>query len=126
MSDQHKLYINGEWIQTEASVANVSPSDTKDVIGQYAQASAAQVQAAISAANTAVAEWGQSALETRYTLLMDIGNELIARSGELGELLAREEGKRALRVLVKSIGLDSSSTTLPLRSTVKSTIAQSL
>ena len=93
MSDQHKLYINGEWIQTEASVANVSPSDTKDVIGQYAQASAAQVQAAISAANTAVAEWGQSALETRYTLLMDIGNELIARSGELGELLAREEGK---------------------------------
>ena len=24
---------------------------------------------------------------------MDIGNELIARSGELGELLAREEGK---------------------------------
>ena len=93
MSDQHKLYINGEWIQTEASVANVSPSDTKDVIGQYAQASAAQVQAAISAANTAVAEWGQSALETRYALLMDIGNELIARSGELGELLAREEGK---------------------------------
>ena len=34
MSDQHKLYINGEWIQTEASVANVSPSDTTDVIGQ--------------------------------------------------------------------------------------------
>ena len=93
MSDQHKLYINGEWIQTEASVANVSPSDTNDVIGQYAQASAAQVQAAIAAANTAVAEWGQSALETRYTLLMDIGSELIARSGELGELLAREEGK---------------------------------
>ena len=59
MSDQHKLYINGEWIQTEASVANVSPSDTNDVIGQYAQASVAQVQAAIAAANTAVAEWGQ-------------------------------------------------------------------
>ena len=38
-------------------------------------------------------EWGTSALETRYSLLMDIGNELIARSGELGELLAREEGK---------------------------------
>jgi len=93
MSDQHKLYINGEWVQTEASVADVSPSDSKDIIGQYAQASVAQIQAAIAAANTAVADWGQSALETRYTLLMDIGNELIARSGELGELLAREEGK---------------------------------
>ena len=28
MSEQHQLYINGEWIETEASVANTSPSDT--------------------------------------------------------------------------------------------------
>ena len=93
MSEQHQLYINGEWIETEASVANTSPSDTSDVIGHYAQASTTQVEAAITAANAAVLEWGTSALETRYSLLMDIGNELIARSGELGELLAREEGK---------------------------------
>ena len=93
MSDQHQLYINGEWIETDASVANISPSDTTDVIGHYAQASTAQVEAAITAANAAVLEWGKSTLETRYSLLMDIGNELIARSGELGELLAREEGK---------------------------------
>ncbi|MGB2199250.1 MAG: aldehyde dehydrogenase family protein, partial [Luminiphilus sp.] len=93
MSEQHQLYINGEWIETDASVANTSPSDTTDVIGHYAQASTAQVEAAITAANAAVLEWGASPLETRYSLLMDIGNELIARSGELGELLAREEGK---------------------------------
>jgi aldehyde dehydrogenase (NAD+) len=93
MTDQHKLYINGEWIETNASVTNVSPSDTSDVIGHYAQASTEQVEAAITSANAAVIEWGQSALETRYAALMEIGNELIARSGELGELLAREEGK---------------------------------
>ena len=59
MSDQNKLYINGE--DSDRSLGtNVSPSDTNDVIGQYAQASAAQVQAAIAAANTAVAEWGQA------------------------------------------------------------------
>ena len=93
MSEQHQLYINGEWIETDASVANTSPSDTTDVIGHYAQASTAQVEAAITAASAAVLEWGASPRETRYSLLMDIGNELIARSGELGELLAREEGK---------------------------------
>ena len=93
MTDQHKLYINGEWIETNASVTNVSPSDTNDVIGHYAQASTEQVEEAITSANAAVIEWGQSALEARYAVLMEIGNELIARSGELGELLAREEGK---------------------------------
>ena len=86
MSDQHQLYINGEWIKTEASVTNVSPSDTSDVIGHYAQASSSHVDAAITAANAAVIDWGQSALETRYTVLTAIGNELIARSGELGGL----------------------------------------
>ena len=53
MSEQHQLYINGEWIETEASVANTSPSDTADVIGHYAQASTTQVEAAIIAANAA-------------------------------------------------------------------------
>jgi aldehyde dehydrogenase (NAD+) len=48
MTDQHKLYINGEWIETNASVTNVSPSDTSDVIGHYAQASTEQVEAAIT------------------------------------------------------------------------------
>ena len=44
MSEQRQLYINGEWIETEASVANTSPSDTTDVIGHYAQASTTQVK----------------------------------------------------------------------------------
>ncbi|MFL2490943.1 MAG: aldehyde dehydrogenase family protein [Luminiphilus sp.] len=74
MSEQHQLYINGAWIETEASVVNTSPSDTTDVIGHYAQASMPQVEAAITAANAAVLEWGSSALETRYSVLMDIGN----------------------------------------------------
>lgn len=93
MSDQHALYIDGDWINTEASVANISPSDSHDVIGHYAQASIEHVDQAIEAANRAAADWGVSGLETRYQVLMAIGNELIERSAELGELLAREEGK---------------------------------
>jgi len=90
---QRGLYIGGEWLNTEDSEINTGPSDTQDVIGHYAQASAQQVDDAIKAANVAAAAWGASALETRYQMLMAIGNELIERSAELGELLAREEGK---------------------------------
>ena len=93
MTDQHALYIDGNWVNTPETLANINPSDTHDLIGHYAQASAEQVQEAINAANRAVAQWGQSPLETRYQVLMAIGNELIERSAELGELLAREEGK---------------------------------
>ena len=38
-------------------------------------------------------QWRNSGLEQRYNALMAIGQEMIARSAELGELLSREEGK---------------------------------
>jgi acyl-CoA reductase-like NAD-dependent aldehyde dehydrogenase len=93
MPNIYSLYIGGEWVESHESVANLNPSDTNDVIGEYAQADSDHVNAALAAANRAVAEWGVSPLETRYQALMAIGTELIERSGELGELLAREEGK---------------------------------
>ncbi len=93
MSEQLALFIDGQWVTTADTVANINPSDTSDVIGHYAQADMAHVNTAIDAANRAVDSWGQSPLETRYQVLMAVGNELIERSAELGELLAREEGK---------------------------------
>ena len=93
MAEQKALYIDGNWVTTADTVVNTNPSDTNDVIGEYAQASSEHVNNALVAANRAVGEWGVSPMETRYQVLMAIGNELIERSGELGELLAREEGK---------------------------------
>ncbi|MBB3191245.1 aldehyde dehydrogenase family protein [Halomonas cerina] len=93
MSHVHSLYIGGAWLDGPDSVTNVNPSDTRDVIGNYAQASLDQVQQAITAARRGLAEWRGSGLEQRYGVLMAIGDELVARKDELGELLAREEGK---------------------------------
>ena len=42
--------INGQWAAAEAYSPNINPSDLTDVIGEYAQGSAADVQAAIAAA----------------------------------------------------------------------------
>ncbi|RJG09003.1 aldehyde dehydrogenase family protein [Pseudomonas cavernicola] len=92
-SDIFRNYINGEWLTGSATVANVSPANIADVLGHFAQADAAQVEQAIEAASAAQVVWERSGLEQRYQVLMAIGDELIARKAELGEQLAREEGK---------------------------------
>jgi acyl-CoA reductase-like NAD-dependent aldehyde dehydrogenase len=86
-------YINGEWLEGSSSLVNISPADTSDIIGHYAQANQAQAESAIDAAITGQLEWQKSGLEQRYSVLMAIGDELITRKDELGKLLAREEGK---------------------------------
>jgi aldehyde dehydrogenase (NAD+) len=86
-------YINGEWIAAEAYVPNINPSDVTDVIGEYASASAAQADMAIEAASAASDGWGYSTPQERFNVLDFAANELFARAGELGDLLAREEGK---------------------------------
>ncbi|GGO87925.1 dehydrogenase [Marinobacterium nitratireducens] len=94
MSDSiFRNYIAGEWVEGKSSIANISPADTSDLIGHYAQADAAQTEAAIDAAVKGQEAWQQSGLEQRYSVLMAIGDELIARKDELGRVLAREEGK---------------------------------
>jgi len=93
MSAEHHNYIAGQWLPGEHSVENRNPSDLADLIGYYAQASAEQLDTALAAAREAQREWARRGPEQRYRPLMAIGEELMARSAELGELLSREEGK---------------------------------
>lgn len=86
-------FIGGQWVDGVSTIENRNPSDISDVIGHYAQASTAHLDQALEAAQQAQKIWAKSGLEKRYSVLMAIGEELIARSAELGELLAREEGK---------------------------------
>ena len=89
----HKNYIAGEWVAGETAIENRNPSDVTDIIGSYAQASTAQLDTAFDAARAAQKIWSRTGLEARQTILMQIGNALMARADELGELLSREEGK---------------------------------
>ena len=93
MAIKGRNFIAGTWCDGEAEIENRNPSDLSDLIGHYAQASARQLDDAIAAARTAQAEWAKTGPERRQTVLQAIGEELIARSAELGELLSREEGK---------------------------------
>ncbi len=89
----HANFIDGQWVSSSQSTANVNPSDLKDVIGDYAGADRAQVEAAIAAARAAAPAWGGSNIQQRSDILDAVGNAILARKEELGRLLSREEGK---------------------------------
>ena len=89
----HKNLIAGEWMEAQRVSRNINPSDTRDVVGEYAQADAAQAGQAIAAAQTAFPAWSHSTPQQRFDVLDAVGTEILARRAELGDLLAREEGK---------------------------------
>ena len=93
MAKRFANLIGGEWIEGASSKPNRNPSDVTDVIGEYAQADAAQTLAAIAAARQAFPAWSTGAIQQRFDILDRAGTEILARKDELGALLSREEGK---------------------------------
>ncbi|MFI8607843.1 aldehyde dehydrogenase family protein [Pseudomonas sp. NPDC077649] len=89
----HKNYIAGEWASGVDINLNINPSDTNDIVGEYARADTAQAELAIDAAYDAAQEWRKLTAEQRSDALDRIGTEILSRREELGTLLAREEGK---------------------------------
>jgi len=93
MADTHPNYIAGAWVAGPSEIENRNPSDLSDLVGVYAQASAAQLDDALASARVAQTEWAAYGLERKQAVLMAIGTEMMARAEELGTLLSREEGK---------------------------------
>ncbi len=81
--------IGGEWSQGHATNVNASPSDTGDVIGEYASADIDDVSRAIEEASMASPAWSRSSPELRSDILDRVGSEILARQEELGRVLSR-------------------------------------
>ncbi|MGN6827056.1 aldehyde dehydrogenase family protein [Paucibacter sp. M5-1] len=89
----YKNLINGEWLEGARVSRNINPSDTRDLVGEFAQADADQAREAVAAARAAFPAWSLSTPQQRFDVLDAAGAEILARRAELGDLLAREEGK---------------------------------
>ena len=88
-----KNFIAGEWVDGSGVTRNINPSNTNDVVGEYAKADRAQTEKAIAAAKASFPAWSRSTPQERYDALNKISAEILSRKEELGRLLAREEGK---------------------------------
>lgn len=86
-------YVAGQWVAGEGSIKNINPSDTNDVIDEYANATSQQLNDAVESAQLAQKKWEHVGIEKRANILHNIGSELIKQSKEIGTLLSREEGK---------------------------------
>ena len=87
------LLIGGSWVDGRDVLDNRNPSDPSDVVARYAHADAGQAQQAVAAAAGAQPRWASMTPYQRFDVLDRAGAEVLARAAELGDLLAREEGK---------------------------------
>lgn len=86
-------FIAGQWVEGVGSIKNINPSDTSDIIDEYTSVTADQFEQAVQSAVIAQKEWEKVGIEKKSQILIKIGDELIQKSKEIGELLSREEGK---------------------------------
>ena len=93
MTERKQNFVDGAGVDGDRWLPNINPSDTSDVIAEYAQAGVAQAAAAVEAARAALDVWAFATPQTRSEVLDRAGDEVIRRAAELGDLLAREEGK---------------------------------
>ena len=91
--------IGGQW-RGHQFTQNLNPSDTTDVIGEYASATVDDTNDAIRSAVAARAVWRDFPAAERVAALRRIGNTILERRAELGSALSREEGK----ILSEGIG----------------------
>jgi alpha-ketoglutaric semialdehyde dehydrogenase len=91
--NQPRHLINGRWVSGATTGISINPSDTREVVAEFARADRNQTELAIAAAVDALPQWSHSTPQRRADALDQAGSELLARKDELGELLAREEGK---------------------------------
>ena len=93
MNDLKDNLIAGEWKKGTSYSPNINPSNLADVVAEYAQGDAGDVDAAVAAATAAFPAWATGSIQARSDALDKIGTEILARREELGTLLSREEGK---------------------------------
>ena len=86
-------YIAGQWVEGVGSIKNINPSDTSETIDEYTSCTNEQFEKSVQSASIAQKEWESVGIEKKSQTLIKIGDELIKKSKQIGELLSREEGK---------------------------------
>lgn len=88
-------FIGGDWIVSTAAARyqTRNPADTREVVAEYALATAAEARQALAAAQAAFPAWAEQTPVARGRVLSRASQILESRKVALAELLTREEGK---------------------------------
>jgi aldehyde dehydrogenase (NAD+) len=88
-------FIAGQWVSPQsAETLPLENPSTGEIIGQIARGKAADIDAAVAAARTALAgAWGKTPAAERGRILARIGEKVLDHADELTELEAKDVGK---------------------------------
>jgi aldehyde dehydrogenase (NAD+) len=92
---QHQNFIAGQWRDADSgdTFENRNPAKRSDLIGQFPQSGASDVDAAAQAAREAYRDWSRRPAPERGNILRKIGDLLTAKKDELAFEMTREMGK---------------------------------
>jgi aldehyde dehydrogenase (NAD+) len=93
MGRQITSVVGGANVAGDGGQTDLNPSDVADVVVEFGHVDAGVARGAIAAARDAFPTWSGTTPWQRAEVLDRAGSEVLARADELGDLLAREEGK---------------------------------
>ncbi len=106
MKDYQKLYIGGEWVDSEGTgTLAVVNSATEEIMGRIPEGVPADVDRAVAAAKQAFASWSVTPAAERAELLNALAGGLKARQDEMSTLIAQEVGMPKKMALMIQTGL---------------------
>ncbi len=90
-----RLFIGGEWVESGSGrlFESRNPADTRDVVGRFQAADAADTARAIRAAEEAFPAWRRTPAPKRGEILYRFAAILAERKEELARAMTREMGK---------------------------------
>jgi aldehyde dehydrogenase (NAD+) len=92
--ERYPLFIDGEHVEpsSEKYRETIDPA-TEEPIAQYAVASAADVDRAVTAAQRAQTEWAETDADERAQVLGDVADAIRENADRLAEIETRDQGK---------------------------------
>ncbi|HET7274626.1 MAG TPA: aldehyde dehydrogenase family protein [Longimicrobiaceae bacterium] len=95
MSQQHKNFIGGEWVEpsTGKYFENRNPARQSDLIGMWPRSGKQDVERAVEAAKKGFEIWRMTPAPERGAVLKTVGDLLTARKDEIARAATREMGK---------------------------------
>ena len=100
--EQHQNYIDGQWVVPESKnyYQTHNPASPQQVLGKFPASAAADVDAAIAAAEAARDAWGDMPAPQRAAILLRFSQLLADSRNELARIITLEQGK----ALSESVG----------------------
>jgi alpha-ketoglutaric semialdehyde dehydrogenase len=92
MAETFRNYINGEWVDGP-TFENRNPANTKELVGLHGKGSAADMEAAASAAAAALPGWANMPAPARGNFLFKAADILDKNFDSIAADMTREEGK---------------------------------